>query len=67
MMTSPPRNVNRAEWDGIIKRMVALAGKTSGRFATLLERYRQAFAGWEEVASGEDEYKVFFVARRGAT
>lgn len=44
--------------------IVALAGKTSGRFATSLDRYRRAFAGWEEVASGEDEYKVFFIARR---
>ena len=44
--------------------LVALAGKTSGRFATSLERYRRAFAGWEEICAGEDAYKAFFVARR---
>src|SRR5450432_2672535 len=32
--------------------VVALAGKTSGRFATSLDRYRQAFAGWEEIQAG---------------
>jgi len=41
---------------------VALAGKTSGRFATSLERYREAFAGWAELAAGEDDYKAFFIA-----
>jgi SAM-dependent methyltransferase len=43
--------------------VVALAGKTSGRFATSLERYRRAFAGWEEIGAGEDMYKAFFIAR----
>ena len=41
---------------------VALAGKTSGRFATSLERYREAFAGWAELATGEDDSKAFFIA-----
>ena len=44
--------------------VVALAGKTSGRFATSLERYRRAFAGWEELRAGEDDYKAFLVARK---
>lgn len=44
--------------------VVALAGKTSGRFATSLEGYRRAFAGWEELCAGEDAYKAFLVARR---
>jgi len=43
---------------------VALAGKTSGRFATSLGNYRRAFAGWEEICAGEDDYKVFFIARK---
>jgi hypothetical protein len=43
--------------------IVALAGKTSGRFATSLKRYRQAFAGWQEIRTGEDEHKAFFIAR----
>jgi SAM-dependent methyltransferase len=43
--------------------MVALAGKTEGRFATSLMQYRRSFAGWRELASEEDAYKVFFIAR----
>jgi SAM-dependent methyltransferase len=43
---------------------VALAGKTTGRFATSLAQYRAAFEGWVEMASGENETRVFFVARR---
>ena len=46
--------------------IVALAGKTSGRFATSLDRYRRAFAGWEEIRAGEDEHKAFFIARAPA-
>ncbi len=42
---------------------VALAGKTSGRFATSLERYRRAFRGWDEIRAGEDSFKAFFIAR----
>ena len=44
--------------------VVALAGKTTGRFATSLENYREAFKGWTEIASGEDEARTFFIARR---
>ena|GEM_PF-4679418 len=43
--------------------VVALAGKTSGRFATSLANYRAAFAGWEEMASGEDENRAWYIAR----
>ena len=44
--------------------VVALAGKTSGRFATSLLNYRQAFAGWDEICGREDDFKAFFIARR---
>ena len=44
--------------------VVAMAGKTSGRFATSLDRYRDAFRGWQELTAGEDDYKAFFIARR---
>jgi SAM-dependent methyltransferase len=44
--------------------IVALAGKTTGRFATSLAEYRKAFAGWTVIASGEDEVRAFFLARR---
>jgi len=43
--------------------VVALAGKTSGRFATSLDRYRRHFADWHEIRTGEDEHKAFFIAR----
>lgn len=43
--------------------LVALAGKTSGRFTTSLANYRAAFPGWTELASGEDGFKAFFIAR----
>jgi hypothetical protein len=46
-------------------RAVALAGKTSGRFATSLANYRAAFPGWTELASGEREDRAFFLASRG--
>ena len=42
--------------------VVALAGLTSGRFATSLANYRAAFAGWTEIASGEDEVRAWFIA-----
>jgi SAM-dependent methyltransferase len=41
---------------------VAIAGKTSGRFATSLAQFRQAFPGWREIASGENESRAFFIA-----
>ena len=43
--------------------IVALAGKTTGRFATSLAEYRTAFAGLTELASGERENRAFFIAR----
>ncbi|MDP9053705.1 MAG: class I SAM-dependent methyltransferase [Acidobacteriota bacterium] len=46
------------------KGVVAMAGKTEGRFATSLPKYRDAFPGWEEIASGESEWRAFFIARR---
>jgi SAM-dependent methyltransferase len=44
--------------------LVALAGKTTGRFATSLAQYREAFAEWAEIASGENEARAFFIAMR---
>jgi SAM-dependent methyltransferase len=44
--------------------IVALAGKLTGRFATSLERYRGAFAGWEEIGAGEDVHKAYFMASK---
>jgi SAM-dependent methyltransferase len=44
--------------------VIALAGKTSGRFATSLAQYRAALANFTELASGENEIRAFFVARR---
>ena len=49
--------------------IVALAGKTTGRFATSLARYRESFAEWAEIvsgeiASGEDQSRAFFIAMR---
>ncbi len=43
---------------------IALAGKTSGRFATSLASYRAAFAGWVEIDAAEDERMAWFIARR---
>jgi SAM-dependent methyltransferase len=44
--------------------VAALAGKTSGRFATSLERYRNAFQGWKEIHAREDEVRACFIARK---
>jgi hypothetical protein len=44
--------------------IVALAGKTTGRFATSLAQYRDAFVEWAEIASGENEIRAYFVAMR---
>jgi 2-polyprenyl-3-methyl-5-hydroxy-6-metoxy-1,4-benzoquinol methylase len=44
--------------------MVALAGKTSGRFATSLANYRGAFPDWEEIASGENDGRAFWIGRK---
>jgi SAM-dependent methyltransferase len=49
---------------------VALAGKTTGRFATSLAQFREAFPfredqkGWKEIASGQNESRAFFIARK---
>jgi SAM-dependent methyltransferase len=45
--------------------VAALAGKTTGRFATSLAQYRAAFTGWAEIASGEDEARAFLIVRKG--
>lgn len=42
--------------------VVALAGKTSGRFATSLANYRAAFPGWRELATGESGGRAWFIA-----
>jgi|SRR5579863_1668604 len=44
--------------------IVALAGKTSGRFATSEEQFRRAFPAWKEIASGRNEPIAFFIARK---
>jgi SAM-dependent methyltransferase len=46
--------------------IVALAGKTSGRFATSLAQFREAFPEWEALTSGEDAIRAFFIVRRAA-
>jgi SAM-dependent methyltransferase len=43
---------------------VAIAGKTSGRFATSLVQFREAFNGWKEMASGQNESRAFFIATK---
>lgn len=43
--------------------IAALAGKTTGRFATTLALYRGAFEGFTELASGEDANRAFLIAR----
>ncbi len=47
--------------------VAALAGKTSGRFATSLANYRGAFPGWIELEAGEEESRAFFIARKPMT
>ena len=46
--------------------VAALAGKTTGRFATSLAQYRAVFGEWTELASGENEAFAFLVVRRMA-
>jgi len=43
--------------------VAALAGKTSGRFATSLANYRAAFPGWRELAAGESAGRAWFIGR----
>lgn len=42
--------------------IVAIAGKTTGRFVTSLRNFRKAFDGWSELASGENEIRAFLIA-----
>jgi hypothetical protein len=42
--------------------IVALAGKSTGRFATSLAQYRRVFPQWQELSSGEDSKKTFMLA-----
>ena len=44
--------------------IVALAGKTSGRFATSERQFQDAFPAWKEIASGRNEPIAFFIARK---
>jgi SAM-dependent methyltransferase len=44
--------------------IVAIAGKISGRFATSLPQFREAFKGWKEIASGQNESRAFFIATK---
>src|SRR5579863_1119330 len=41
--------------------IAALAGKTTGRFATSLANYRQVFGQWKEISSCEDVKKTFLI------
>jgi len=43
--------------------IVAIAGKTRGRFATSLAQIRAALPGWKEISSGENE-RCFLVAAK---
>jgi SAM-dependent methyltransferase len=47
--------------------VAALAGKTSGRFATSLTNYRRAFTSWEEIASGENDGRAFWIGRKSGS
>lgn len=42
--------------------IAALAGKTTGRFATSLAQFRPAFGGWQEISAGEDIHKAWLIA-----
>ena len=44
--------------------VVAIAGKVEGRFATSLDNFRNAFKGWEEISSGQNEVRAFFIGRK---
>ena len=44
--------------------LVALAGKTTGRFATSLAAYRAAFPGWTEIEAGQNEGIAWLIARK---
>ena len=44
--------------------IVALAGKTTGRFATSLAQFRQTFACWPEISAGVDIHKAHLIAAK---
>jgi len=44
--------------------VLALAGKTTGRFATSLAAYRAASPGWEEMDAGQSESIAWLIARK---
>ncbi|HYA18233.1 MAG TPA: methyltransferase domain-containing protein [Bryobacteraceae bacterium] len=44
--------------------VVAMAGKTSGRFAVGLHEMRAGFPGWRELASGENEVRCFLIVEK---
>ena len=44
--------------------IAALAGKTTGRFATSLENYRGTFKNWTELAADEAATRTYFIARK---
>jgi SAM-dependent methyltransferase len=43
--------------------LIALAGKTTGRFATSLDAYRAAFSGWREIDGGQSDAITWLIAR----
>ena len=44
--------------------IVAIAGKTNGRFATSLRQFRRVLGEWTEISSGENDSRVYLIARR---
>jgi SAM-dependent methyltransferase len=44
--------------------VVAMAGKTSGRFAVTLEQMRAGFPRWTEMASGENKVRAFLIVEK---
>jgi len=44
--------------------IAALCGKTTGRFATSLTNYRDAFPGWEELVSGANSDRAWVLFRK---
>ncbi len=44
--------------------VAALAGKTTGRFATSIGAYRDAFPGWTELSSGEESDRCWIILRK---
>lgn len=44
--------------------IACLAGKTTGRFATSLDRYRAGFRGWEELHASDDGNRCVYIGRK---